>query len=306
VRFTMSKAPLSPPVAYQEKAKKETTNKVSDIILFIKLRLTFLVVLSAIFCFILASDKIDWTKLILLIMGGLLITSSSNGFNQIIERNLDKLMSRTANRPLPSGRMSVREAYIIASVMGVTGIIILCLINPLSGALGLLAWILYVMVYTPLKRKSSFAVFVGAFPGAIPPMLGWIAATNHFTIGALLVFAVQFIWQFPHFWAIAWVLDDDYKKAGFKMLPSKGGRDKSSAFQTLVYTLSLLPISLMPVFFKLSGNIAAVIIIICGIFFIAQAFKLYKTCSLKAASQLMFGSFIYLPLVQLALILDKI
>ena len=285
-----------------------SNSKLSDYVMFVKLRLATLVVMSAAICFMLASDGIDYSKLAFLIIGGFLVTASSNGFNQIMERHLDKLMSRTANRPLPTNRMSLNEAYAISVITGVAGIAILWFfMNPLSGLLGTLALFLYVVVYTPLKQKTPFAVFVGAFPGAIPPMLGWIAATNNIAaIEPWLLFAVQFMWQFPHFWAIAWVLDDDYKKAGFRMLPSAGGRDKASAFQVLVYTLFLVPISLMPVFFGISGTISALIITLCGILFSLQAIKLFRTCTLKAAQQLMFGSFAYLPLVQLALLFDKV
>lgn len=284
------------------------TSKFSDYLLFMKLRLSTLVVMSAAICFLLASDQPDFGKLCFLILGGFLVTASSNGFNQIIERHLDKLMARTANRPLPTERMSINEAYVLALLTGVSGILILWyFMNPLSGLLGMLALFLYVVVYTPLKQKTPFAVFVGAFPGAIPPMLGWIAATNDLTaIEPWLLFAVQFMWQFPHFWAIAWVLDEDYKKAGFRMLPSAGGRDKASAFQVLVYTLFLVPISLMPIFFGISGSIAAVVISICGCLFALQAIHLFRVCTLKAAQQLMFGSFAYLPLVQLALLFDKV
>lgn len=284
------------------------TSKIGDYVMFVKLRLATLVVMSAAICFMLASDVIDFKKLCFLILGGFLVTASSNGFNQIIERKLDKLMNRTANRPLPTGRMSLSEAYTIAILTGVIGIAILWFfMNPLSGLLGTLALFLYVVVYTPLKLKTPFAVFVGAFPGAIPPMLGWIAATNNITaIEPWILFSVQFMWQFPHFWAIAWVLDDDYKKAGFRMLPSAGGRDKASAFQVLVYTLFLVPISLMPIFFGISGSISAIIITLCGVLFSLQAIKLFRTCTLKAAQQLMFGSFAYLPLVQLALLFDKV
>ena len=284
------------------------SSKLSDFVMFVKLRLATLVVMSAAICFMLASDVVDFSKLIFLIIGGFLVTASSNGFNQIIERHLDKLMNRTANRPLPTGRMSLNEAYTIAITMGVLGIAILWyFMNPLSGLLGTIALFLYVVVYTPLKQKTPFAVFVGAFPGAIPPMLGWIAATNNISaIEPWILFSVQFMWQIPHFWAIAWVLEDDYKKAGFRMLPSAGGRDKATAFQVLVYTLFLVPISLMPVFFGISGTLSAIIITICGILFSLQAIKLFYTCSLKAAQQLMFGSFAYLPLVQLALLFDKV
>jgi protoheme IX farnesyltransferase len=288
------------------------TGKLSDYAQFIKLRLSALVVFSAAVSFLIGSNlekqgmPVDWQKLFWLVVGGFLVTGSSNGFNQIIEREFDKLMSRTQNRPLPQDRMGMGEALFIASATGISGIVILWFfMNPLSGILGFLALFLYTLVYTPLKRKTPFAVFVGAFPGAIPPMLGYVAAgegTGHIGIQALVLFAVQFIWQFPHFWAIAWVVDEDYKKAGFRMLPS-GERDKSSAFQVLVYTLFLLPISLFPVFFRMSGTVSAVIILLSGIFFLYQAYRLYQECSVKAARQLMFGSFLYLPLVQLAVLI---
>ncbi|MES2593596.1 MAG: heme o synthase [Bacteroidota bacterium] len=283
--------------------------KVRDYAQFIKMRLASLVVLSAAIGFVIGSHEVNWAKLLLLVLGGFLVTGASNGFNQIIERNLDKLMDRTQNRPLPQERMSINESFILAALMGIAGVVILSVfMNPLSGILGTLALILYTVVYTPLKRATPFAVFVGAFPGAIPPMLGYVASTSGFgeiTFQAWILFAVQFMWQFPHFWAIAWVLDEDYKKAGFRMLPSLGGRDKSSAFQVLVYTLFLLPISLFPVLFGMSGIVSAVIISICGAFFAYQAYILYRECTVEAARKLMFGSFIYLPVVQLAVMIGK-
>lgn len=283
--------------------------KVRDYAQFIKLRLASLVVLSAAISYVIASHEVNWSKMLLLVLGGFLVTGSSNGFNQIIEKNLDKLMDRTQNRPLPQERMSYNESFLLAFITGAIGIAILWIyMNPLSGILGLLALILYTVVYTPLKRITPFAVFVGAFPGAIPPLLGYVAASEGFgeiKFEAWVLFSVQFMWQFPHFWAIAWVLEDDYKKAGFRMLPSLGGRDKSSAFQVLVYTLFLLPISLLPVLFGMSGIVSAIIISICGIFFCYQAYNLYKECSIEAARRLMFGSFIYLPIVQLAVMIGK-
>lgn len=283
--------------------------KIRDYAQFVKLRLASLVVLSAAIGFVIGSEEVNWTKMLLLVLGGFLVTGASNGFNQIIEKNIDKLMDRTQNRPLPQERMGVNEAFVLASIMGLSGIAILWIfMNPMSAVLGTLALILYTVVYTPLKQITPFAVFVGAFPGAIPPLLGHVASTSGFgeiTFQAWLLFAAQFMWQFPHFWAIAWVLDDDYKKAGFRMLPSLGGRDKSSAFQILVYTLFLLPISLLPVLFKMSGIFSAVIITLSGFYFAYQAYVLYKECSVEAARKLMFGSFIYLPVVQLAVMIGK-
>ena len=285
------------------------SSKLKDYVQFIKLRLASLVVLSAAIGFVIASDKVDWAKMCLLVIGGFLVTGASNGFNQIIEKDLDKLMDRTKNRPLPNGRMGVNESFLLASLMGVSGIIILWVfMNPLSGILGALALVLYTALYTPLKQVTPFAVFVGAFPGAIPPLLGCVASSSGFgeiTFEAWILFAVQFIWQFPHFWARAWVLDEDYKKAGFMMLPSFGGRNKSSAFQVLVYTLFLVPISLFPVLFGMSGIVSAIVITICGALFAYQAYILYQECSVAAARKLMFGSFIYLPIVQLAVMIGK-
>jgi heme o synthase len=282
------------------------TAKISDYFQLVKFRLSSLVVFSAAICFAFGSDNIDWMKMLWLIIGGFLVTGSSNAFNQIIEKDTDKLMSRTENRPLPKERLSETEAFILASLMGMTGIFILWnFMNPLSGILGSLALILYTLVYTPLKKVTPFAVFVGAFPGAIPPLLGYVAATNSLDIYAWILFGIQFIWQFPHFWAIAWVIEEDYKKAGFKMLPSEGGRDVSSAFQIFAYSFCLLPIGLLPMIFKMSGWISAVLILFAGIYFTLIAFRLYKNCSTETASRLMFASFIYLPVVQILLLIDK-
>jgi heme o synthase len=284
-------------------------SKIRDYATFMKFRLASLVVFSAAIGFVAASGKVDWAQMGWLLLGGFLVTGSSNGFNQIIERNIDKLMTRTQNRPLPQDRMSVSEALILASLSGIIGIGILWyFMNPLSGILGALALVLYTVVYTPLKRITPLAVFVGAFPGAIPPLLGCVATTSGFgeiPLIGWIFFVGQFIWQFPHFWAIAWVLDDDYKKAGIRMLPSLGGRNKSSAFQILVYTLFLYPISLMPVMFHFSGTISALVISFCSIYFLFQAYTLYKECTVEAARKLMFGSFFYLPAIQLAVMIGK-
>jgi heme o synthase len=281
--------------------------KLADYGQFIKLRLSTLVVFSAAICFVYGSQQVDWLKLIWLILGGFLVTGSSNGYNQIIEKETDKLMSRTQNRPLPTERMSLIEAHLIAFFTGLLGVLILWFfMNPLSGLLGLIALVLYTVVYTPLKRVTPFAVFVGAFPGAIPPLLGYVAATNTLDVYAWILFGIQFIWQFPHFWAIAWVIDEDYRKAGFKMLPSVGGKDKSSAFQIFAYTLCLLPIGLFPVIFKMTGWFSASVIFVAGLYFTLIAYRLYKNCAVETASRLMFASFIYLPLVQLLILFDKI
>lgn len=281
--------------------------KITDYAQFTKLRLSSLVVFSAIIGYVIAVEElgrpVNWLEMSMLFLGGFLVTGASNGYNQVIEREYDKLMPRTATRPLPTGRMSVNEGIAVATLFGITGAALLFVfVNPLSAILSVVALLLYVFAYTPLKRVTPWAVFVGAFPGAVPPMLGWVAATEGFGFigtNALLLFAVQFMWQFPHFWAIAWVVDEDYRKAGFRLLPSKE-RDKSSAFQILVYSLFLIPISVLPVRFEMTGPIGISIVLLCGIIFMLQALKLYRTLDTKAATQLMFGSFIYLPVVQLA------
>lgn len=206
--------------------------KLSDYAQLGKMRLASLVVFSAAMAFLTAPGPVNWVAFLWLIVGGVLTTASANSFNQVIEKDLDKLMDRTAQRPIPGSRMSAQEGLLFGVLTGVAGVFILSwFLNPASGLLGLLSIILYTIAYTPMKRRSPFAVFIGAIPGAIPPLLGWVAATNQFGMGAWLLFSIQFLWQFPHFWSIAWVLDEDYKKAGFKMLPT-GERDKDSAFQS--------------------------------------------------------------------------
>ncbi len=272
------------------------------------MRLSGLVVFSAAMGFVIATrGNFEWSKLILLVIGGFLVTGSSNAFNQIIEKDLDKLMKRTATRPLPEGRMSVMEASIAASLMGLIGVSMLWLLmNPLCGMLSLLSLLLYTLAYTPSKRYTSFSVLIGAIPGAFPPMLGWIAAKNEIGFEAVMLYVIQFIWQFPHFWAIAWNLDDDYKKAGFKMLPTKGGRTKSTAFLTMVYTSFLVPMALLLFQFKLVGIVSMFLIAACGLVFTYQSYRLFQSCSIKTAQRLMFGSFFYLPVVQIVIMLDKI
>jgi protoheme IX farnesyltransferase len=282
-----------------------------DLAVFFKIRLTLIVVLSSVLGFFMGTSSVHWGQLTALIVGGILLTGASNGFNQVWERDLDRLMTRTMNRPLPTGRMSVTEGLIVAALSGLSGILILWLfLNPLSGILGAIALFFYVFLYTPMKQRSGLAVFIGAFPGAIPPMLGYVAATGSFGIEPGMLFATQFMWQFPHFWAIAWVVDDDYRKAGYKLLPFEGGRTKQSAFQILLYTLFLIPASLLPWAFPadgpMIGNLALAVVLSSGIAFAWLALKLYRSCSIKDAKTLMFASFIYLPIVQLFYVIDKL
>ncbi len=285
-------------------------SKVQAFVKLTKFRLSFLVVLSAVISYFTISPQIEIIKVIAITLGGFLVTGAANGFNQIIEKDLDKLMTRTGGRPLPQNILNVKQAFVFCLLLVFTGIFILsyCL-NILSGLLGAISVVLYTLAYTPLKRITPFTVFVGAFPGAIPTLIGGVATGSgfgQFTFHAWLLFSVQFMWQFPHFWAIAWVSHDDYKKAGFFMLPSLGGRDRSSAFQIVIYTLFLIPVSLFPQIFGLSNFISGVFVFFCGLFFLLQALTLYFKMDISSARRLMFGSFIYLPLVQLCIMCGAI
>ncbi len=285
-------------------------SKVQAFVKLTKFRLSFLVVLSAVISYFTISPQIEIAKIIAITLGGFLVTGAANGFNQIIEKDLDKLMARTGGRPLPQNILSAKEAFVFCVLLVVAGIFILSYwVNILSGLLGAISVILYTLAYTPLKRKTPFSVFIGAFPGAIPTLIGGVAASSgfgEFTFHAWILFSVQFMWQFPHFWAIAWVSHDDYRKAGFFMLPSLGGRDRSSAFQIVIYTLFLIPVSLFPQIFGLSNFISGVFVSLFGLFFLLQALTLFIKMDIPSARKLMFGSFIYLPLVQLAIMCGAI
>ena len=282
--------------------------RIGSYVQLLKLRLTLLVVFSAAITFAYAAKgQLKWSELLLMILGGILTTGSANSLNQIIEKDTDKLMHRTQNRPMPTYKLSTAEALTFAISIGVAGIFILTYyFNLITGILGLFSIISYAFIYTPLKLKSSFAVFVGAIAGAMPPLLGYVAYTNQFGFEPGIMFAIQFIWQFPHFWAIAWVLDEDYRRANIFLLPSKEGRGKSSALQIMLFTLVLIPVSLLPIKFGMAGTTLGIISILAGLAFFMQSVKLYKECSVKAARELMFGSFIYLPVVQIILLIDKL
>jgi heme o synthase len=279
--------------------------KIRDYAILMKTRLSILVVVSAIATFFLAGGLMG-LNFIYLVAGGFLITAASNTFNQIIERDLDSKMDRTKHRPVAAGRMGVIEAAIFGGLFAIIGALLLFNINFLSGVLGVLAMVMYVALYTPLKKISSWAVFVGAFPGAIPPMLGVVAATNEFGLLAGLMFLTQFVWQFPHFWAIAWIKDDDYKKGGFSLLPSKSRKSKVSAFYILIYSLFLIPASLLPWAFNFTGQLSLIIGTVLGILFFVLANRLYLDLEDKSAKTLMFASFIYLPLIQFLYVFDKL
>ncbi len=281
-----------------------------DIAALFKVRLGFFVVMSAILGWFMAVETLDLKSFLLLTIGGYLLTGASNGLNQVIEKRVDGLMERTAERPLPAGRMEPSQAILYSVLAGIIGLGCLFTLNPLSGWLGVAALVSYAFIYTPLKSRSTLSVFVGAFPGALPPMIGYVAATGDFGIEPGTLFAVQFMWQFPHFWAIAWLAHDDYQKAGYHMLPFRAGRTKESAWQILMYTAFCIPASLLPwalpTVSPMVGNIALSVAILCGIGFMIPAVKLYRTLDRKHARQLMFASFAYLPVVQIAYVLDKI
>ncbi len=273
----------------------------------LKPRLSLLVAFSCVFGYMLASPVVNWVVLPMLFAGGFLVSGASVVVNQITERDLDKIMSRTRHRPLPTGRVSVNEAIVFCVLCLAAGVTILLIYtNVFTTVLSVISMILYSFVYTPLKRVGPIAVFVGAIPGALPPLLGWTAATGFISHEAMIIFGIQFIWQFPHFWAIAWVADEDYRKAGFKLLPSGGAKDLDTAIQIMIYTLFLIPLGMLPATFGITGINSAIVVTVCGVLFLAQTFSLMKSGEKKEARKIMFGSFIYLPVVQIAYLLDKV
>ncbi|MDA0195849.1 MAG: heme o synthase [Bacteroidetes bacterium] len=285
-----------------------TISKAKAYFELLKFRLSALVTFSSAIGYGLASySGFQWSNFLMFCLGGFLVSGASVTINQVMEQDYDGLMERTRNRPLPTHRLSGNEALSFALAIGLVGLSIISLFaNPIAGVLSLVSLVLYCFVYTPLKRVGPIAVFVGAIPGALPPLLGWVAVTGSISHEALILFGIQFIWQFPHFWAIAWIADDDYKRAGFKLLPSGGGRDLNTAIQIMVYTLFLLPLGLLPSFFGITGMGSAFVATLCGVLFLSQTFLLMKDCSKKSAMKIMFGSFLYLPIVQIAYLLDKI
>ncbi len=281
---------------------------ISDFKEITKMRLALSVVFSSVAGYFLGAEAINWTTVLLLSLGGYFMVGASNAFNQIIEKDLDALMNRTKNRPIPAGRMSVTSAFVIATVFTLLGLIILYNINKQTALFGAISIFLYTCAYTPLKTKTPLAVFVGAIPGAIPFMLGWVAATDNFGIEPGTLFALQFFWQFPHFWAIGWFLFEDYKRGGFFMLPT-GKQDKGTAVQVIMYTIWTILVSIVPVF-GVTGElkltiIAAIIVFLLGLVMLYYALRLFKERSVKAARQLMLASVIYISLIQIVYVLDK-
>jgi protoheme IX farnesyltransferase len=296
-------------IAVKEILSRELiSSKLKDYVQLMKIRLTSTVILSSAFGYLIGISAtpytFDATVFIALLVGGFLVVSSSNGLNQVIEKDYDKLMKRTENRPVATGRMKVSEAVIFCTISGLLGVLILgWYLNQLSAWLGLFALISYAFLYTPLKRVSPIAVLVGAFPGAVAPLLGWVAATGSYSMGGGLLFAIQFFWQFPHFWAIAWVLHEDYKRAGYMLLPSKGGKDVRSGLQTVVYTVIVFIVSLTPILTGMISIWSLLVLIPVNVYFLMKSLKLFKSLNEADAKALMFASFIYLPVVQLAILL---
>ncbi len=273
-----------------------------------KARLAISVVFSSIAGYFLGAERISLASILLLTIGGYCLVGASNAFNQVIEKDLDALMNRTKNRPIPSGRMSVNTALIVAVIMTLIGIVLLYVLNPKTAMFGSISIFLYTCVYTPLKTKTPLSVFVGAFPGAIPFMLGWVAATNEFGIEPGTLFMIQFFWQFPHFWALGWMLDEDYKRGGFKMLPT-GKKDKGTALQIIMYTIWMMVISIIPVF-GITGKLqlsipAAVIAFFMGMVMLVFAFLLYERRDNLSAKKLMLASVGYITLLQVVYVVDK-
>jgi protoheme IX farnesyltransferase len=280
-------------------------SKLSGFAKLTKFRLGSLVVFSAVITYLTVASSPDWRHILALCLGGFFVTSAANGFNQIIEKDLDKLMERTRQRPMPTGVLSNNEALVFCAVLGIAGTILLWVYtNPLSGILGFVCILLYALAYTPLKRVTPFSVFVGAFPGALPTLIGGVAATSGFgevNFFTFLLFMIQFVWQFPHFWSLAWFNNDDYARADFHLLPSRGGKDEFSKFQVLLYSAFLLMVSILPFVFQFVGLLSTSAAVVCGIALTLQAYNFYRLPTDGNARRLFFVTLVYLPLVQVAL-----
>jgi heme o synthase len=282
--------------------------KMKDYGQLMKFTLSFTVVFSSVACYLLAPNiSFYWPSVLFLFAAGMLITGSANAINQVVEKDTDAMMKRTATRPVAAGRMSVDEGWTFALIAGAVGVIMMgYYFNWLSAGISAFSLFLYAFVYTPLKKKHSIAVLVGGIPGALPCLIGWVAGTDELSIGGWILFAIQFFWQFPHFWAIAWVAYNDYARAGFKLLPDKGGPTKYAAVQALLYSVILVPLGMLPWAWNMTGWISLIIVALANLFMIAQCVRLYRDMDVKAARRVMFSSYIYLPVVLIALLGDKL
>jgi protoheme IX farnesyltransferase len=283
--------------------------KAKDYYQLIKFTLSFTVVFSCVVCYLLAPNVkvFDWGMIAILFLAGMLVTGSANAINQAVEKDTDAMMKRTGSRPVAAGRMSQQEAYTFAVIAGVVGVGMMWQFFNLSSALlSALSLFLYAFIYTPLKKINSIAVLVGALPGALPCLIGWVAGNDNFSLGGWIYFGIQFLWQFPHFWAIAWVAHEDYSKAGFKLLPADKGPTKFTAIQGIMYSVLMIPVGILPYYFGYTGMISAVVVMMCNVFMVVQSIRLYQQMDVKSARRVMFSSYIYLPIVLLALLADKI
>ncbi len=293
-----------------QSASFRIASKAKDYFLLIKFTLSFMVVFSTVICYLLSPNiNLDFFKVLLLFAGGILVTGSANGINQILEKDTDALMKRTASRPLASGRMATREGWIFVILSGLLGLVIMYSFSIEAAIISLLSLILYGFVYTPLKRVNSIAVLVGALPGALPCLIGWVAGftpggDNSWT-GGWILFAIQFLWQFPHFWAIAWVAHKDYEKAGFKLLPGKDGPTKFTALQTVMYSLLMIPVGFLPHLIGISGVESMWILLGCNLFMVYLSVRLFINMDIGSARKVMFGSYFYLMIVFLSLYANK-
>jgi heme o synthase len=284
-------------------------NKLKDYKQLVKFSLSFMVVFSAVVSYLLAPKVVvfDWKMIALLFLAGFLVTGSANAVNQVTEKDTDAKMKRTASRPIAAGRMTTTEGWFFAVVALLLGLAMLWYyFNSLSAIISFVSWFAYAFVYTPLKKVNSISVLVGAIPGALPCLIGWAAGQDQLDVGGWVLFCLQFFWQFPHFWAIAWIAHKDYDAAGFKLLPSTAGPGKYTALQSIIYSLLLFPVGLMPYLINMSGYISAIIIVVCNTLMLGLCIALYKKMEVNAARKVMFGSYIYLPVVLLAMLVDKI
>jgi len=302
-------------------ANKGKDSKLRDYLQLTKPSLNIMVVFSSIICYLLAPKVVEfsWMMIALLFIGGFLVTGSANAINMTVEKDTDAMMKRTSTRPIAAGRMSVSEGWAFSIITGITGVGILSyFFNPLSGALAAFSLFLYAFVYTPLKKVNAVAVLIGAFPGALPCLIGWAAGNdsvfgygNSQDWGGWILFLIQFLWQFPHFWAIAWIAHNDYSSAGFKLLPAEKGPTKFTAMQTIIYAVLLIPVCVFPYVLGLTeygttkGKICLALVMLSNFFLIAQCVRLYQEMNPKAARRVMFSSYIYLPIVLLALLASK-
>ncbi|MDP4214535.1 MAG: heme o synthase [Bacteroidota bacterium] len=282
--------------------------KLKDYMLLVKFNLSFMVVFSAVISYLLAPrvTVYDWRAIMLLFVGGMLVTGSANALNQALEKHTDAMMKRTAGRPVASGRMSVAKATSFAIICGLAGTMLLWHFNFLTALLSVFSLFFYAFIYTPLKTVSSVSVLAGAIPGAMPCLIGWAAGNDSLSAGGWILFALQFFWQFPHFWAIAWIAHKDYSAAGFKLLPSGEGQTKYSAINAVIYSLLLLPVGILPYFNGMSGLVSLVVILVANLFMVGQCVRLLREMTVQAARRVMFSSYIYLPVVLLALLMDKV